>query len=98
MKKPASKVAEPAQIQPKSQILFHKNLPPRYLSIMTLPGVLGGKKTLFQKTSKQKNEFFDLLLFPRPCLTKNSGILETLSETPQLCTNRYCQTVYIAAC
>jgi hypothetical protein len=26
MKKTASKVAEPAQIQPKSQFLFHKNL------------------------------------------------------------------------
>ena len=32
MKKPA----EPAQIQPKSQFLFHKNLPPRDFSIMTL--------------------------------------------------------------
>ena len=36
MKKPASKVAEPAQIQPESQFLFHKNLPPRDFSIMTL--------------------------------------------------------------
>ena len=36
MKKPASKVAKPAQIQPKSQILFLKNLPPRDFSIMTL--------------------------------------------------------------
>ena len=36
MKKTASKVAEPAQIQPKSQILFHKNLPPRDFSLMTL--------------------------------------------------------------
>ena len=36
MKKLASKVAEPAQIQPKSQFLFHKNLPPRDFSIMTL--------------------------------------------------------------
>ena len=36
MKKTASKVAEPAQIQPKSQFLFHKNLPPRDFSIMTL--------------------------------------------------------------
>ena len=36
MKKPASKVAESAQIQPKSQLLFHKNLPPRDFSIMTL--------------------------------------------------------------
>ena len=31
-----SKVAEPAQIQPKSQFLFHKNLPPQDFSIMTL--------------------------------------------------------------
>ena len=36
MKRPASKVAEPAQIQPKSQFLFHKNLPPRDFSLMTL--------------------------------------------------------------
>ena len=36
MKKPASKAAKPAQIQPKSQFLFHKNLPPRDFSIMTL--------------------------------------------------------------
>ena len=36
MKKPASKVDEPAQMQPKSQFLFHKNLPPRDFSIMTL--------------------------------------------------------------
>ena len=36
MKKPASKVAKPAQIQPKPQFLFHKNLPPRDFSILTL--------------------------------------------------------------
>ena len=36
MKKAASKVAKPAQIQPKFQFLFHKNLPPRDFSIMTL--------------------------------------------------------------
>ena len=36
MKKTASKVAELAQMQPKSQFLFHKNLPPRDYSIMTL--------------------------------------------------------------
>ena len=36
MRKPASKVAEPAQIQPKYQFLFHKNLPPRDFSLMTL--------------------------------------------------------------
>ena len=31
MKKPASKVAKLAQIQPKSQFLFHKNLSPGLL-------------------------------------------------------------------
>ena len=36
MKKPASKVAKPAQIQPKSQFLLHKCLPPRDYPIMTL--------------------------------------------------------------
>ena len=36
MKKPASKVAGSAQIQPKSQFLFHKNLPPWDFTIMTL--------------------------------------------------------------
>ena len=36
MKKTASKVAKPAQIQLKSQFLFHINLPPRDFSIMTL--------------------------------------------------------------
>ena len=36
MKKTVSKVAELAQMQPKSQFLFHKNLPPRDFSIMTL--------------------------------------------------------------
>ena len=36
IKKPASKVAKLAQIQPKSQFLFHKNLPLRDFSIMTL--------------------------------------------------------------
>ena len=44
MKKTASKVAQPAQIQPKSQFLFHKNLPPRDFSLMTL-------------TSGEDNEF-----------------------------------------
>ena len=36
MKNPTSKVAKPAQIQPKSQFLFHKNPPPRDFSIITL--------------------------------------------------------------
>ena len=35
VKKPASKVAKPAQIQPKPQFLFHKNIPQRDFSIMT---------------------------------------------------------------
>ena len=39
IKTPASKVAKPAQIQPKSQFLFHKNLPPRDFYIMTLLSV-----------------------------------------------------------
>ena len=47
MKKPASKVAEPAQIQPKSQFLFHKNLPPRDFSIMTLLVARPLSKALF---------------------------------------------------
>ena len=46
MKKMASKVAEPAHIQPKSQFLFHKNLPPHDFSIMTLPGPSGLQKAL----------------------------------------------------
>ena len=36
MEKTASKVAKLTQIQPESQFLFHKNLPPRDFSIMTL--------------------------------------------------------------
>ena len=36
MKKTASKVAKPAQIQPKSRYLFNENLPLRDFSIMTL--------------------------------------------------------------
>ena len=46
MKKPASKVAEPAQIQPKSQFLFHKNLPPRDFSVM----ILGANIHVYQST------------------------------------------------
>ena len=36
MKKTASKVAELAQIQLKCLFLFHRNIPPRNFSIMTL--------------------------------------------------------------
>ena len=46
MKKPASKVAEPAQIQPKSQFLIHKNLPPQDFSLMTLIPMLKLKLTV----------------------------------------------------
>ena len=38
MKKPALKVAKPAYIQPKSQFLFHKNLPLRDFSSLCLAG------------------------------------------------------------
>ena len=48
MKKPASKVAVPAQIQLKLQFLFHKNLPPRDFSIMTV----GQKKLKAKKKFK----------------------------------------------
>ena len=50
MKKAASKVAEPAQIQPKSQFLFHKNLPPRDFSLMTLPAFI--TQPLFGQANK----------------------------------------------
>ena len=45
MKKPASKVAKSAQIQPKSQFLFHKYPPPWDWDffIMTLPSATPSK-------------------------------------------------------
>ena len=56
MKKPASKVAKPAQIQPKSQFLFHKNFPRRDFSLMTLYVSVGSRKRdLYQ--SEAKNVF-----------------------------------------
>ena len=55
MKKPASKVAEPAQIQPKFQFLFYKNLPPCDFSIMTLCTAQWGNK------SHQTKSIFGLL-------------------------------------
>ena len=60
MKKMASKVAEPAQIQPKSQFLFHKNLPPRDFSLMTLhTGCLTKKLTnLYSKLIWEFKRFF----------------------------------------
>ena len=56
MKKTASKVAEPAQIQPKSQFLFHKNLPPSDFSIMTLylAKVKGSKKSPYSNMQMHK--------------------------------------------
>ena len=51
MKKPASKVAEPAQIQPKSQFLFDKNLPPRDFSIMTLDTLVSSVMSQDQQMS-----------------------------------------------
>ena len=67
LKKPASKVAhncpqfffqqcKPAQIQPKSQLLFHKNLPPRDFSIMTL--VITYDEFLIIFMTKFFDEFF----------------------------------------
>ena len=59
MKKPASKVAKPAQIQPKSQFLFHKNLPPRNFSIMTLIATcerIKDKKTYDAVSSASSNK------------------------------------------
>ena len=51
MKKTASKVAKPAQIQPKSQFLFNKNLPPRDFSIMTLLVLLQKMMSLYLQKS-----------------------------------------------
>ena len=68
MKKPASKVAKPAQIQSKSQFLFHKNLPPRDFSIMTLPLELEAfsvfywpvKSKLIQMVFERENKDFQI--------------------------------------
>ena len=50
MKTPASKIAELAQIQPKSQFLFHENLPPSNFSIMTLLKIVrNSDRDLFSK-------------------------------------------------
>ena len=46
MKKTASKVVKLAQNQPKSQFLFHKNLPARDFSIMTLLETIGNRTIL----------------------------------------------------
>ena len=48
MKKPASKVAEPAQIQPKSQFLFPKNLPPRDFSYEFNLNSVSARSTLLE--------------------------------------------------
>jgi hypothetical protein len=72
MKKPASKAAKPAQIQPKSQFLFHKNLPPRNFSIITLYVV--GKKLTKKGCKKAKLKsclFFNWPVF-RHAIGKNT--------------------------
>jgi hypothetical protein len=56
MKKPASKVAKPAQIQPKSQFLFHKNLPPRDFSILTLITAMGCRQCLLLSVVQLKGK------------------------------------------
>ena len=59
MKKTASKVAKLAQIQPKSQFLFHKNLPPRNFYIMTLAATRRGG--IFLAEPKQRSLFLSLV-------------------------------------
>ena len=56
MRKPASKVAEPAKIQPKFQFLFHKNLPPLDFSLMTLVTSHSELKTGFIREKKIDNK------------------------------------------
>ena len=63
MKKPASKVAKPAQILPKSHFLFHKNLPPHDFSIMTLA---------------KRNSYFPYNWFLRGCKQNDVIICWTL--------------------
>ena len=67
MNKLASKVAKPAKIQPKSQFLFHKNVPPRDFSIMTLFVTLLGMtnevkadKYLIDKRFKRMKELYTM--------------------------------------
>ena len=45
------KVVKPAQIQPKSQFLFNKNLPPRDFSIMTLDTLVSSVMSQDQQMS-----------------------------------------------
>ena len=73
MKKPASKVAKPAQIQPKSQFLFHKNLPPHDFSIMTLLSV---SWSTFNITRNFSN--FSML---KPFSRENSTVLKIMFES-----------------
>ena len=54
MKKPASKFAKSAQIQLESQFRFHKNLPLRDLSIMTLNADHACQKMHFQTLFSNK--------------------------------------------
>ena len=75
MKKPASKVAEPAQIQPKSQFLFRKNLPPRDFSIMTLGEThtnVRGYHNVYPLTQrKRKKAEFICSAVSKKCSTKS---------------------------
>ena len=51
---------QPISILPKSQFLFHKNLPPRDFSIMTLLGVSG---TPVGASGREDSNFFFSLHF-----------------------------------
>ena len=80
MKKPASKVAEPAQIQPKFQFLFYKNLPPQDFFIMTLLGpqpklpclfrdiVCNTKMNDYTKLGQILKSYFTIYKFSAHCL------------------------------
>ena len=61
----AEEVGHSAQIQPKSQFLFHKNLPPRDFSIMTLVMAIYFKVkdvTVNQSSSKKPTKKFHIFL------------------------------------
>ena len=70
MKKPASKFAKSAQIQPKSQFRFHKNLLLRDFSIMTLNADHACQKMHFQTLFSNK-----LALWRALCQKKGSEIV-----------------------
>ena len=82
MKKLASKVAEPAQNQRKSQLLFHKNLPQRDFSIMTL--ALSKWDQAYQKLQSLFILFWDIFI--------NQG-----QQMPPLCHNTLCSIALICS-